>query len=247
MTQRLFAALAVLMIMCPRADAGIVSFVDIMQSTQTAGDPPNLFGPANTSTPNQLLFPSPAAFSATAVGAGGADLTDGLVTFSVVVDDPSMTWITEFSFVENGTWTLLESVPGFAGIGTNVLNQLIGFLTITSIDGVAVGGPTIPLIAPVVSFNAPADLPPGLGFWSNGLIQALPVATYGQVTSFDIELNNRLAAFSEGGPGGTSIAFMDKKRITIRVRTEMVPEPASCFLVALSVIATLLTRPLIYR
>lgn len=235
-------ALAFLAVICPIANGGLVSFVDISQSTQTPGDPPNLYGPANTSTPNQLLFMSPSGFSATAVGAGGADITDGLLTFSVVVDDPNMTWITDFKFSENGTWSLVESVPGFAGLGTNVRNRILGYVIITSVNGVAVNGPTVPLSGAAVSFDGDSDLPPGDGFWDNMAGQALPVGQFGRVTSIDVAINNRLVAFSEGGPEGTSIAFIDKKRITIRVTTEMVPEPAICLLAAISVSAVLLTR-----
>jgi len=49
-------------------------------------------------------------------------------------------------------------------------------------------------------------------------------------------MNNRLLAFSEGGPGGTSIAFIDKKLIDITVTTEMVPEPTTLALVGLGLV-----------
>ncbi|MBX3434565.1 MAG: PEP-CTERM sorting domain-containing protein [Pirellulales bacterium] len=224
LSRALACALAVALA-ATQAVAGTVSFTNISQSTQTPGDPPNLYGPADTSTPNQLLFPAPAAFSATAIGPGGADITDGLLTFTVSVNDP-LTGITGINFFENGTWALLESVPGFAGLGTNVRNAIAGFVTVTSVNGVAVGGPTIPFSGANVSFNAVADLPPGSGFWNNGAgvgLGAIP----GLVTSIDVAINNRLVAFSEGGPNGTSISFIDKKRITIRIDTEMIPEPSS--------------------
>ena len=227
--QRALLAAVVSCVVAGQALAGTVSFTNISQSTQTPGDPANLYGPANTATPNVLLFPSPAAFSATAIGAGGADITDGLLTFKATVDDPNTTWITGINFAENGTWSLIESVPNFAGLGTNVRNQIQGFVTITGVNGLPVAGATIPIVGGVVAFNGAADLPPGSGFWTNGAGTPIANAPGNRVTAIDVAINNRLIAFSEGGPNGTSISFIDKKRVTITVDTGMgvVPEPSS--------------------
>jgi len=210
--------------------AGSVTFSQISQSTQTPGDPPNMYGPADTSTPNELLFPSPFSFAATAIGAGGADITDGLVNF-LVTADPG-TWVTDINWDEDGTWSLIESVPGFATVATNVRNRLQGFITIVDAD--IIPALPIPVGGPALNFDAINNVPPDSDVWGNGF--SFDFTPYGQVRQFRVSMNNRLLAFSEGGPGGTSIAFIDKKLIDITVTTEMVPEPTTLALVGLGLV-----------
>lgn len=220
------------------AQAGSVTFSQITQSTQTPGDPPNLYGPANTSTPNELLFEQPNGFAATAVGAGGADITDGLLTF-LVTADPA-TWVTSIDWDEEGTWSLIESVPGFATVATNVRNRLQGFITITQINNLPVAIAPIAVSGAALNFDAINNVPPDSDFWGNGF--NFDFTPYGNVTQFRVAMNNRLLAFSEGSANGTSIAFIDKKLIDITVTTEMVPEPASLALVGLAVVGLALRR-----
>lgn len=220
------------------AQAGSVTFSQITQSTQTPGDPPNLYGPADTSTPNELLFPAPNGFAATAIGAGGADITDGLVSF--LVDADPLTWVTSMNWDEEGTWSLIESVPGFATVATNVRNRLQGFITITEVNDVPVAIAPIAVAGPPLNFDAINNVPPDSDVWSNGF--NFDFTPYGNVTQFRVSMNNRLLAFSEGSPNGTSIAFIDKKLIDITVTTEMVPEPASLALVGLAVVGLAIRR-----
>jgi hypothetical protein len=218
--------------------AGSVTFSQITQSTQTPGDPPNMYGPADTSTPNELLFPAPNSFAATAIGAGGADITDGLVSF--LVDADPLTWVTDINWDEEGTWSLIESVPGFATVATNVRNRLQGFITITEVNDLPVAIAPIAVGGLPLNFDAINNVPPDSDFWSNGF--SFDFTPYGNVTQFRVSMNNRLLAFSEGGQGGTSIAFIDKKLIDITVTTEMVPEPASLALVGLAVVGLAIRR-----
>jgi hypothetical protein len=191
-----------------------------------------MYGPADLSTPNELLFPAPFSFAATAIGAGGADITDGLVSF--LVDADPMTWATSVNWSEDGTWSLIESVPGFATIATNVRNRLQGFITITEIDDLPVAIAPIAVAGAALNFDAINNVPPDSDVWGNGF--SFDLTPYGKVTQFRVQMNNRLLAFSEGGPGGTSIAFIDKKSILIEVPTEMVPEPTALVLVGLGLV-----------
>jgi hypothetical protein len=236
----LFSLLAIVGVCLNASDvqAGSVTFSQIVQSTQTPGDPPNMYGPANTSTPNELLFPSPNGFAATAIGAGGADITDGLVNF--LVDADPGTWVTSIDWNEEGTWSLIESVPGFATVATNVRNRLQGFITITEVNDLPVAIAPIAVGGPPLNFDAINNVPPDSDFWSNGF--NFDFTPYGNVTQFRVSMNNRLLAFSQGSQDATTIAFIDKKLIDITVTTEMVPEPASLALVGLAVVGLAIRR-----
>lgn len=236
----LLSLLAILAVCLNASDslAGSVTFSQITQSTQTPGDPPNLYGAANTSTPNQLLFPAPSAFAATAIGAGGADITDGLLSF--LVDADPMTWVTSINWDEQGTWSLIESIPNFATVATNVRNRLQGFITITEVNDAPVAIGPIAVGGLPLNFDAINNVPPDSDVWGNGF--NFDFTPYGNVTQFRVQMNNRLLAFSEGNAQGTTIAFIDKKLIDITVTTEMVPEPASLALVGLAVVGLALRR-----
>jgi len=209
------AALFSLAFCTSSAQAGLVSFSDIVQSTQTPNDPPNLYGAADTSAPNKLIFSHPNSFAATATGVGGVDVTDGFLTFSVTADPG--TWATGISLVEGGSWSLIPTLPGNqAGVRGS------GSIRITGVNGAPVAGPIFP-ISFADTFDQ-ADTPPDSANWVGGFAQGFG-SVNGKVTAFDVSMNNRLFALSEAG-----FSFIDKKNITFNVRTEMVPEPSTALL-----------------
>lgn len=213
-------ALGALSVCTVDSQAGLVKFTNINQSTQTPGDPPNLYGPPDTSGPNMLLFGNPASFAANAIGAGGADVTDGFLTFQVMADPG--TWATGIDWTESGFWSLL-SPPGVATIATAVGNRLGGFITIDQSD---VPPPALPIAisGPPLNYNAVANTPPDFQPWTNGF--TFDLTPYGKVTKFSVAINNQLFAFSEA----STIATIDKKRVKITVRTGMVPEPGTALI-----------------
>jgi len=209
------AALVSVVFYTPSAQAGLVSFDDIVQSTQTPGDPDDLYGVPDTSVPNMLLFPHPASFAATATGAGGVDVTDGFLSFTVNAAPGS--WATGIALLESGSWSL---IPTLAGNSVGVRGS--GSIIITEIDGNAVAGPVMP-ISYSDTFDQ-GDTPPDSDNWVGGFTQGFANVT-GKVTAFKVKLDNRLYALSEAG-----FSFIDKKSIAFAVRTEMVPEPATALL-----------------
>lgn len=204
------------LVLCPSsAQAGLVNFSDIIQSTQTPGDPPDLFGVPDTSVPNKLLFSHPNSFAATATGVGGVDVTDSFLTFSVTAEPG--TWATGISLAEGGSWSLIPSVSGnVVGVRGN------GTIRITEVNGISVGGPSYPILfSETFDLN---DTPPDSANWASGFAQGFGDVN-GKVTAFDVSLDNRLFALSEAG-----FSFIDKKNIAFMVRTKMVPEPATVLL-----------------
>ena len=250
MTRHLSMALIIVLILCPGAHAGLVSFFDISQSGQGPGDPPNPYGPPSVSG-NTLSFLSPAGFSATSVN-GIFDIedsfTDGLLTFSVEADPD--TWITGVSISERGARNLFELILEAGSESTRVQVIALAEILVTELDH----GNT-PLTAPAadaipIGFNLTWDLEgdPGVAIW-NGfdaqdiediLINDRGVEFELGVTAFDFLMNNQLFAISEEG----TFAFIDKKRIDIDVETDMVPEPTTALLALFGLLGTCLGRGL---
>lgn len=211
----LFSIVISLVINASSVQAGQVAFEDIIQSTQTPGDPDNLYGEPDTSVPNKLLFPNPSSFAATATGADGVDVTDGFLTFTVKAE--AGTWATGLSLAESGSWSLIPSLPGnIAGVRGG------GGVTITEVDGAPVAGPVLPILYEE-TFDMD-DTPPDSNIWSGGFVLEFGEVG-GKVTAFDVTLNNRVFALSEAG-----FSFIDKKNISFVVQTEMIPEPSTALL-----------------
>jgi hypothetical protein len=188
-----------------------------------------MYGVPDTSTPNQLLFPAPIGFSSVAVG-GSADVTDGLLSFMVEADPG--TWATGLNWAEFGSWSLFESSPGVATVGTNVRNRIQGFVTVVEVNNAPVVFAPIAVTAPLLTFDAVNNVPPDSQTWSNGF--SVDLTPFGRVTKFNVQIDNRLASFSQSTLAGSTIAFIDKKLVDIDVPTEMVPEPTTLALAGLA-------------
>ena len=221
-------AFAVLCVSASVVDAGNVSFEDIMQSTQTPDDPDNLYGEPDTSTSDKLSF-RPVSFAATATGAGGVDVTDGFLSFTV--KSAPGTWSTGFNLMESGSWSLIpDSAGNSAGVRGN------GAIRITEVNGQPVAGPSFPILY-LDDFDQ-SDTPPDSDNWDLTFSQGFG-SVDGRVTEFKVELNNRLFALSQAG-----FSFVDKKNIMITVDTE-IPEPTTLLMASLALAVSLGRRRMV--
>jgi hypothetical protein len=247
MTRHLSIAIIVLLILCPSANAGLVSFHNISQSGQGPGDPPAPYGPPTISG-NTLSFASPVAFAATSAN-GVFDIedsfTDGLVTFDVDADPG--TWITGLKLSERGGRNLFELILD-SGTGSTRVNVIaIASIVITELDHG--NTPLTPAAeAPIlVGFDLTWNLinDPGAVLWTGmdavdieAILLNRKVDFEHGATALDFIMDNQLFAISEEG----TFAFIDKKRIDIDLETEMLPEPATALLVLLGLLGTSLGR-----
>jgi len=235
MTRQLSVALILLLFLCPMANAGLVSFSNISQSGQGPGDPLFPYGP-HTILGNTLVFDSPAGFAATSAN-GIFDIedsfTDGLLSFSVDADPD--TWITGLKITERGARTLFELIVGSGSANTRVQVIALADITITELDHG--NTPLTPAAAAPISigFDLTWDLinDPGAVLWTGMDARDIEQILINRgvefeqgATALNFIMNNQLFAISEEG----TFAFIDKKRIEIEVRTEMIPEPTTAVL-----------------
>lgn len=216
-----------------------VVFQDIVEDSVT--DPTPLYDTPSV-VGDQLNF-SPTSFGSFATG-GDADITDGLLQGKVSAQQGYH--LETFSFSEFGDYTLIGEN------GTNATSANIGqvfFVTITEVDGVALGANSFTLVGNSSftsggTFVLPDDAgiaQPWFGSGSIDLTAGLAAqkaefpGLYGDfVTGIEFTSNNTLAATSESG----TVAFIQKKDVSLEIVA--VPEPASLSLLGLG--ATFLLR-----
>jgi hypothetical protein len=216
-----------------------ITFTDVVESSSTDSVPLyDADGVVNSNGPTPFVVGidfDPASFGASAAG-GGADVTDGQLSFGVegtVGPGGSITAIQSLSIFERGDYTLFgvgtAATQVGAGIGLNV--------KITHVDGADVPDINIPLNASV-AFNLLAN--PGIGNpWSLGLTADLDGALTANgvpyvigATKAEVFLNNTLLAISEPA----SVALIVKKDFVITVTPDsgIIPEPSTFALAGLA-------------
>jgi hypothetical protein len=192
------------------------TFLNVTESSGT--DPVPLYGPPAPFTTG-LDF-DPANFVATSAG-GGADVTDGQVSFTIMA--PS---INSVSLTEAGDYTLV----GFGTPATSVFAGASIRGTVTQINGVNVAPILLTPSNASVGFNLvtnPGVLQPwSLGTTLNVAAQLGPGQT---ATKVEIVIDNQMVAISQP----TSVAFIAKKEFIIRTDTE-IPEPSTFALAGLA-------------
>ncbi len=209
-------------------------FIDINDTTLSAGDPDGLFGaPMLVGGGDQIQF-FPTNFEASAAGAGGFDDTRALLNMTIMGVDSN-------DIIES---IMLDEVGDFifAGVGftagTNVAVTMSGVLTVLETSG----GPITPVD---ITFSSTGDFVPvfnpaggaytadvyGSGSFSwDGAVEIDVASFVPDATKVELQLNNFLFAFSEAGASAT----IQKKDAGISVT--VIPEPGTALLVGAGLI-----------
>lgn len=193
--------------------AGETTFVDVTETTATAGDPEPLYGTPIFSSPSTLVF-RPAVFAA---DAPGADQTSSLL--EMLIEAPEGQWIQSITVYELGDYALL-------GIGATVQASANMILSADS-NGLNVLGTDSDGVLATVLGPALGDF----GIWSLSL--SADVSAH-QLDSVYLSMNNTLQALAPD----LSLAFIQKK--LVRIDVTYVPEPATLGLMAMGML--LITR-----
>ena len=200
-----------------------IDFLDVNETTASAGDPDGLFG-APVLLGDQLLF-FPNTFSASATG-GGSDITSALL--QATLTSKNDTFIEQILLEEFGSTDL-------SGLGTGSTNASVsmsGFLTVLADSNGAIAPTVIPFQAVFAqdTFELPGDL--GFGQWSGSLMIDV-AAVVPNATSAILQLNNTLDVNTEGGTTGLIQKFvLDGPAVTLTV----IPEPSSGLLVLMGLL-----------
>lgn len=180
---------------------------------------------------NTLDF-NPLGFGAFASGAGGFDLTDGQLDFTIKANSGSV--IPTIQFSEQGDFTLI----GAGTSSTYVDVSATFFIDVIKVDGVSI----TPLstsaamsFSPVTSGTMTLPGYPGGGqFWSgafsfdvNAFLTANNISFNNGATEIKVTLDNTLYALSEAG----TAAFIAKKDFKgLGITVPQVPEPTTLVL-----------------
>jgi hypothetical protein len=220
-----------------------VTYVDVTEDSNS-GDTLPLFG-APTVSGDSLDF-DPVGFDAHATGAGGVDITDGNLTFMIVAKD--LYAIKSVSLSEAGDTTL----AGFGNDGTFTSVTGTGVLNINEVDGVGIATISEPVSLMFVpsggTFGLLSDGGGGplyhtfwSGSWSKDIEDILDdhnVSFTRGATKISINIDNTLTALSQAG----TFSLIAKKEFGGLSITVNVPEPATCSLLALGLLAMVVTR-----
>ncbi len=224
-------------------DGATVTFNAVTEEALTPGDGPILFGTPSV-VGDELDF-NPTSFAASATGAGGVDVTDGLLQFEVKARPGYV--IDEITFSERGDYTLV----GGGGAGTFASVQAAVFGEILEVSGIE--------LAAAIRFQGNLTFTPSDGDFdlaTDGVavarifhgsiafdLQAVldAAGVTGEVTRVGFALDNTLVATSEFGTS----AFIAKKdhggaAVGVAVVTD-VPEPQPGELLALAALLLFVT------
>lgn len=220
-----------------------VTYTQVTEAANSAGDAPPLFGPPTVSG-DSLDF-DPVGFSASATGAAGVDITDGNLRFGIVANPGN--GISQVVLSEAGDTTL-------AGFGTDATFTAVtarGVISITEVDGVGINviskqfsltfnpsGGTFGLLTdggggPLYS----ADWSGSETINVTNILIAENVPYNLGATKVSINLDNTLVALSQNGTFSL-IAKKDFGGLSVTV----IPEPATLLMLSLAVVGLVVAR-----
>ncbi|MGD9635362.1 MAG: PEP-CTERM sorting domain-containing protein [Pirellulales bacterium] len=221
-----------------------VTYTQVTEDANSAGDAPPLFGPPTVSG-DSLDF-DPVGFSASATGAGGVDITDGNLRFGIVAKPGGA--INQVMLNEAGDTTL-------AGFGTDATFTAVtarGVISITGVDGAGINVVSTPFS---MTFS-PSGGTYGLGTdggggplyaadWSGGIaIDVDAILTSKNIpfnlgaTKVSINLDNTLIALSQNG----TFSLIAKKDFGGLSVTVNIPEPSTVLMLGLASIGLVIAR-----
>jgi hypothetical protein len=184
-----------------------VDFLQVSETTQTAGDPEPLWGtPSLAGTGDQLAFFPPAFTSQCA--SGGSDATASLLTTTIQAQGSGT--IDNVVLVENGD-VVLFAIPPPGTAATNASAALSGTITVVEDSSGPIAPVVIPFsgtISPVGTFSLPTYL--GTSLW-DGTIAIDVAGVVPNATKVELALDNSLS--SNCAPG-TSNAKIQKKVVS---------------------------------
>jgi len=220
-----------------------VTYTQVTEDANSAGDAPPLFGPPTVSG-DSLDF-DPVGFSAAAAGAGGVDITDGNLRFGIMANAGS--GISQVVLSEAGDTTM-------AGFGTDATFTAViarGVISILAVDGVGINTISEPFSLTFSpsggTFGLATDGGGGplfaAGWTGTETIDVSAILTSKNVpynvgaTKVSINLDNTLVALSELGTESL-IAKKDFGGLSITV----IPEPSTMLLLGLAVVGLVVGR-----
>jgi hypothetical protein len=208
---------------------GTVTYTDVKESSSTDPVPPPLYGAPSIN--GNLLDFDPTAFGANAAGAGGFDITDGQLNFTMTAE--SGTSIDTLIVSEGGDYSFSGLVPD---AGTFVVVSVATTVNILEVNGITLGVPieifqTDTFVSDYLTIgNPPAS---GLNLWSLDYSIDLASQVNGDVTKIEVVIDNQLSATTTDG----NQAFIAKKDFNVNI-----PEPTSLALLGLGAAMTLRRR-----
>jgi hypothetical protein len=210
-----------------------VDFINVQETTQTAGDPEPLWG-SPTVIGNVMTF-SPASFLASTAGPAGFDSDHS--TLQMNIDAASaLDTILAINITETGDASLT------GGSSTAVFLTMAGTIRINS----TTAGAIVPISVPWVGtfdtgdyFDAVTN--PGTTGWTGTVsidVSAILASKgiFDPATSVTLSYNNNLQVFS-GGAGPQSATLQKKDVVGPAVTIEVIPEPTTVALLAVGMIA----------
>ncbi|MFK7789173.1 MAG: PEP-CTERM sorting domain-containing protein [Phycisphaeraceae bacterium] len=203
---------------------GTITYTGVTESSGTNALPPALYGAPDIN--GDLLDFDPLAFTAQSAGAGGFDLTDGQLNFTMTAEPGEA--INSLIVSEGGDYSFSGVTPD---AGTFLSVSVATTINILAVDGDTLGLPieifqTDTFVIDYASVgNAPST---GLNLWSLDytvdILGALNSPFQLGATEIEVVIDNQLTTTTTAG----NQAFVSKKDFNVNV-----PEPTSLALIGL--------------